>query len=88
VEQSLEPGLPPPEEATDPYLAEIFRNCAENSGRIFLAEADGAVAGFICVLAKVIPSADDWISPAPCRKPSASHHHGWRRIAFVKQRHG
>jgi hypothetical protein len=59
VEQSLEPGLPPPEEVTDPYLAEVFRNCAANSGRIFLAEADGAVAGFICVLAKVIPSADD-----------------------------
>jgi GNAT superfamily N-acetyltransferase len=62
-EQSLEPGLPAPEEAADPYLAEVFRNCAENSGRIFLAEADGAVVGFICVLAKVLPSADDGIAP-------------------------
>jgi GNAT superfamily N-acetyltransferase len=62
-EQSLEPGLPAPEEAADLYLAEVFRNCAENSGRIFLAEADGAVVGFICVLAKVLPSADDGIEP-------------------------
>src|SRR5262249_45773951 len=36
-EQGLEPGLPAPEDAADPYLAEVFRNCAENSGRIFLA---------------------------------------------------
>src|SRR6516225_2729361 len=62
-EQSLEPGLPASEEAADPYLAEVFRNCAENSGRIFLAEADGAVVGFICVLAKVLPSADAGIAP-------------------------
>ena len=62
-EQSLEPELPAPEEAADPYLTEVFRNCAENSGRIFLAEADGAVVGFICVLAKVPPSADDGIAP-------------------------
>jgi hypothetical protein len=27
-EQSFEPGLPAPEEAADPYLAEVFRNCA------------------------------------------------------------
>jgi hypothetical protein len=40
-EQSLEPGLRALAEAADPYLAEVFRNCAENSGRIFLAEADG-----------------------------------------------
>ena len=62
-EQSLEPGLRPPEEAADPYLVDLFRNCAENSGRIFLAEADGAVVGFVCVLANVLPSPDDGIEP-------------------------
>ena len=62
-EQRLEPGLPAPEEAADPYLAEVFRNCAESSGRIFLAETDGAVVGFVCVLAKVLPSADDGREP-------------------------
>ena len=62
-EQSFEPGLPAPEEAADPYLAEVFRNCAESSGRIFLAEANGIVVGFVCVLAKVLPSADDGIDP-------------------------
>jgi ribosomal protein S18 acetylase RimI-like enzyme len=62
-EQSFEPGLPAPDEAAVPYLAEVFRSCAENSGRIFLAEADGAVVGFVCVLAKVPPSADDGHEP-------------------------
>jgi GNAT superfamily N-acetyltransferase len=62
-EQSFEPGLPAPEEAARPYLAEVFRNCAESSGRIFLADADGAVVGFVCVLAKVFPSADDGLEP-------------------------
>ena len=62
-EQSFEPGLPAPEEAASPYLAEVFRNCAESSGRIFLAETDGAVVGFVCVLAKVLPSADDGLEP-------------------------
>ena len=62
-EQSLEPGLPAAEEAADPYLAEVFRHCAENSGCIFLAETDGAVVGFICVLANVFPSADDGVEP-------------------------
>jgi GNAT superfamily N-acetyltransferase len=64
-EQSFEPGLPAPDEAAafGPYLAEVIRSCAENSGRIFLAEADGAVVGFVCVLAKVPPSADDGCEP-------------------------
>jgi ribosomal protein S18 acetylase RimI-like enzyme len=62
-EQSFEPGLPAPEEAAGPYLAEVFRNCAESSGRIFLAETDGVVVGFVCVLAKVLPSADDGLEP-------------------------
>jgi ribosomal protein S18 acetylase RimI-like enzyme len=62
-EQSFEPGLPAPEEAADPYLAELFRNCAESRGRIFLAETNGVVVGFVCVLAKVLPSADDGLDP-------------------------
>src|SRR5579871_4982592 len=62
-EQSIEPGLPAPEAAADPYLAEVFSHCAESTGRIFLADANGAVVGFICVLAKVLPSADDGFEP-------------------------
>jgi ribosomal protein S18 acetylase RimI-like enzyme len=62
-EQGLEPGLPAPDDAADPYLAEVFRNCADHSGRIFLAETDGALVGFVCVLAKALPSADDGIEP-------------------------
>ena len=55
--------MPAAEEAADPYLTEVFRHCAENSGCIFLAETDGAVVGFICVLANVFPSADDGVEP-------------------------
>ena len=62
-EQSFEPGLPTPEEAAGPYLAELFKNCAESNGRIFLAETDQAAVGFVCVLAKVLPSADDGLEP-------------------------
>jgi hypothetical protein len=28
-------------------VAEVIRNCAENSGCVFLAEADGAVVGYL-----------------------------------------
>ena len=62
-ERGFEPGLPTPEEAADPYLAEIFRNCEESSGRIFLAEVNGVVVGFVCVLATVRPSADEGLEP-------------------------
>jgi GNAT superfamily N-acetyltransferase len=62
-EQSFEPGLPTPEEAADPYLGEVFRNCKESGGRIFLAEVKGVVVGFVCVLATVQPSADDGLEP-------------------------
>jgi hypothetical protein len=47
---------------------EFFRNCAESSGRIFLAEANGSVIGFVCVLGKVLPSADDGRLTGRCGK--------------------
>jgi ribosomal protein S18 acetylase RimI-like enzyme len=62
-ERGFEPALPAPEKAADPYIAQLLAQCAENSGRIFLAAADGAVVGFVCVLAKVPPSADDGVEP-------------------------
>ena len=57
-ENSFEPGLPAPEEMADPYLAEVFATCERYSGAIFLADDNGAVVGFVCVLAKVRPSAE------------------------------
>ena len=62
-ERGFEPALPAPEDAADPYISEILTTCAKSSGRIFLAEADGAVVGFICILTKVPPSADDRTEP-------------------------
>jgi ribosomal protein S18 acetylase RimI-like enzyme len=60
-ERSFEPVLPAPEAMADPYLAEVFTSCEQSSGRIFLAHEDGAVVGFVCVLAKMLSSADDLV---------------------------
>jgi ribosomal protein S18 acetylase RimI-like enzyme len=62
-ERGFEPALPAPEDAADRYISEILTTCAKSSGRIFLAEANGAVVGFVCILAKVPPSADDRTEP-------------------------
>ena len=62
-ERDFEPGLPVPEVVADTYLAEVFKSCAESDGRIFLAERDGTVVGFVCVLSKVLSSSDDGLDP-------------------------
>ena len=62
-ERGFEPALPAPEDAADPYISEILTTCAKSSGCIFLATEDDAVVGFVCVLAKVPPSADDGVEP-------------------------
>jgi GNAT superfamily N-acetyltransferase len=58
-ERRLEPALPEPELAADPYLAEMLARCDASGGRVFVAEAGGAVTGFICVLGKVTPDHDE-----------------------------
>lgn len=52
-ERGLEPGLPRGEQMADAYLAFLLDRNAKHGGRIFLAEVDGAVAGFVSVLATV-----------------------------------
>ena len=62
-ERQLEPALPEPEAVAEIYLAAMLEDCAETSGRVFVAEADGAVIGFVSVLGKVTPTADESLEP-------------------------
>ena len=54
-ERALEPTLPAGETMADSYLTFLFDQCARSSGRILVAEDVGGVAGFVCVLTKVLP---------------------------------
>jgi len=48
----LDPAEPPGDAVADAYLPLLFARCADWRGRIFVAEADGRVAGFVAVLAR------------------------------------
>lgn len=52
-ERGLEPRLPVGEEMADTYLAFMLERCARTSGRVFVAEVDHTVVGFVAVLANV-----------------------------------
>ena len=58
-ERGLEPALPKGEEMADAYLAFLLERCSGTSGRVFVAEVDQAVVGFVGVLAKVAPEEPD-----------------------------
>ena len=52
-ERGLEPRLPRGEEMADQYLAFMLERCARMTGRVFVAEVDHTVVGFVAVLASV-----------------------------------
>jgi ribosomal protein S18 acetylase RimI-like enzyme len=58
-ERGLEPTLPKGEEMADRYRAHMPRRCNEALGRVFVAEEDGTVVGFVGVLARVVPEPDE-----------------------------
>jgi ribosomal protein S18 acetylase RimI-like enzyme len=58
-ERALEPALPKGEAMADRYLAYMLERCAGTAGRIFVAEEDGVVVGFVGVLARVVPEPDE-----------------------------
>jgi ribosomal protein S18 acetylase RimI-like enzyme len=62
-ERQFEPSMPSPEEAVDPYLADMLEHCAASSGQVFVAEQDGVIVGFICLMARVEPDLDDSLEP-------------------------
>lgn len=52
-ERRMEPRMPPGVDIAGPYLADMFDRCEKGSGRILIAEIDGAVAGYATILPKV-----------------------------------
>jgi GNAT superfamily N-acetyltransferase len=51
-ERALEPRLRPGEIMADAYCANLHERCRHAEGRIFVAESDGGVIGFVAVLAR------------------------------------
>jgi ribosomal protein S18 acetylase RimI-like enzyme len=62
-ERQFEPSMPRPEDAVDPYLADMLERCAASSGQVFVADQDGVIAGFVCLMARVEPDLDDSLEP-------------------------
>jgi ribosomal protein S18 acetylase RimI-like enzyme len=58
-ERGLEPSLPEPESVADAYLADMLQRCATTNGCVFVADAEGEVVGFLCLLTKVVPELDE-----------------------------
>jgi ribosomal protein S18 acetylase RimI-like enzyme len=50
-ERAIDPRLRPGDAMADAYWAQIQARCAEANGRVFVAAQDGAVVGFVAVLA-------------------------------------
>ena len=49
-ERALDPRLPAGATIADAYLETLFRRCDRFAGKLFVAEADGRVVGFVSVL--------------------------------------
>ena len=58
-ERVLEPSLPHGEGMADAYLETIFERVAKHSGRVFVAEVERTVVGFVAILGRVEPEASD-----------------------------
>jgi ribosomal protein S18 acetylase RimI-like enzyme len=53
VERAIEPNRADPTSIAKPYLVHLIQQCREHDGAIFVAEAAGAIVGFVCVLARL-----------------------------------
>jgi ribosomal protein S18 acetylase RimI-like enzyme len=58
-ERMLDPSMPEGTSMAGDYLAFLLTRCRERQGRILLANVNGQVAGFVCVLAAMPPSEPD-----------------------------
>ncbi len=57
AERVLDPVLEEGRAVVERYLEQMFRQCAETKGKVFVAEEDGRVVGFVSVFAKVASKA-------------------------------
>jgi ribosomal protein S18 acetylase RimI-like enzyme len=58
-ERNLQPALPEGEQMADAYLGSLFEKCARWCGKVFVAEVDNAIVGFVGVLSRVPPETPD-----------------------------
>jgi GNAT superfamily N-acetyltransferase len=58
-EHSLDPAAPRGEAVADAYLDRMFGRCATWAGRVFVAELERRVVGFVCVWGRVPPQEPD-----------------------------
>jgi GNAT superfamily N-acetyltransferase len=52
-ERALDPRLPSGSDIVDEYIPQMLDRCKSCLGRIFVAEVDGDVAGYVTILTKV-----------------------------------
>lgn len=52
-EKRIDPRMPSGEEIVDAYMPEMLGRCDECEGKIFVAEVDSEIAGYVTVLTKV-----------------------------------
>jgi ribosomal protein S18 acetylase RimI-like enzyme len=62
-ERQFEPSMPRPEDAADGYLADMLKRCGASGRRVFVAEEDGVIAGFVCLMARIEPDLDESTEP-------------------------
>jgi ribosomal protein S18 acetylase RimI-like enzyme len=53
------PTAPRGADIADAYLSYMWSRCARHDGSVFVAEIDGEVAGFVCLLARVARAEPD-----------------------------
>jgi GNAT superfamily N-acetyltransferase len=58
-ERGIEPSLPAGTAMADAYLTYILDRCREYCGKVFVADVDRRVVGFVCVWARVRPTEPD-----------------------------
>ena len=58
-ERELDPDAPRGDAIADAYLDRMFGRCVTWAGRVFVAESDGNVVGFVCVWGRVPPQEPD-----------------------------
>jgi ribosomal protein S18 acetylase RimI-like enzyme len=57
--RSLEPSWPEGVKVVDDYVAYLLKDCEARNGGVLMAEADGGIAGFICVVTTMGPGSPD-----------------------------